>query len=537
MALATPNIVKSPLTSALNNKINPSPLGVPQGFKPATAGVGPQGTSAVTPTAQPQGLAPRQPAQLYPQGIKPPATSQMGPQGYSPATANTGPQGLIKPPTPIPGLEGGAPLVNGQIGGVAPVATNQATQQPPPPPASTGTAGYVNPNPDFASQQKTAPSQIITANTPQNQPPTFPGLVSGIAGSAQGAPAVSNRAQDITDYYRGLINPALKSAQGQEIGNKTTGTSPVGEGNAAAIAASTGQYIQGLTSQENQELAGVGEQLTGQQQQTTGLTAAGGLVQPQANFPFVFDPNTGTFKAPGVGGSTSGSSASSGAPSLTYNPQQDAQSLAKAVMNHQIGYNDAIKALSYGGNGVNASGQLSAAILSAGGNPTTLQGQSDVQVQQAQQVEAYKSAMQQGQHLQSQLGDLITTFGLNPTDINAVNAGIQKIAQNTSSPQYQILSNYINEVANTYSQVLTPPGGSATDTTRSIATGMLNATANGQSIISVMKALDDQAQAKISGIPTLNSTGSSTSGNFTEGQTTSSGGYNFVYQNGQWVAK
>lgn len=127
----------------------------------------------------------------------------------------------------------------------------------------------------------------------------------------------------------------------------------------------------------------------------------------------------------------------------------------------------------------------------------------NIESQQAITAAGYKSALQQGQNLQSQVTDLITSFGLNPNDINAVNSGLQTIARNTSSPQYKILSNYVNDIANTYAQILTPPGGSATDTTRGIAASMLDATASGQSIIQVMKSLDQAAQAKIAGVPTI----------------------------------
>ncbi len=84
-----------------------------------------------------------------------------------------------------------------------------------------------------------------------------------------------------------------------------------------------------------------------------------------------------------------------------------------------------------------------------------------------------------------------------------MNSGVQLIAQNTSSPQYKILSNYVNDIANTYAQILTPPGGSQTDTTRGLAASMLDATAKGTSILDVMRSLDAAADAKIAGVSTL----------------------------------
>jgi hypothetical protein len=235
------------------------------------------------------------------------------------------------------------------------------------------------------------------------------------------------------------------------------------------------------------------------------------LTQPSSNFPFVFDPTTKSFTAPGVAGGA-GTTNSSFAP--TFNPQTDATNYAKAVINHQISLADARSAMSYAGSSAN--NYLNSAIIAQGGNPTTLEAQAGVQGAQATQVEGYKSALQQGKNLQSQLNDLITQLGLNPSDLNLANIGIQKIAANVSSPGYKILSNYVNDIANTYSQILTPPGGSATDTTRGIAASMLDATAKGTTIMDVMRSLDSAAEAKIAGTQTIGTgnTSGSTGGLF-----------------------
>lgn len=135
-------------------------------------------------------------------------------------------------------------------------------------------------------------------------------------------------------------------------------------------------------------------------------------------------------------------------------------------------------------------------------NPVQSSAQSGIQTQQTQQVAAYQSALQQARNVQSQLTDLISQFGLNPSDINAANAGLQAIARNTSDTRYSKLNNYIQSIANLYSQVLTPVGGSATDTTRGIASSMLDATTKGQGLIDIMNALDQEAQARIAGVPT-----------------------------------
>lgn len=210
---------------------------------------------------------------------------------------------------------------------------------------------------------------------------------------------------------------------------------------------------------------------TGAQNQAGRATGAGenvlGAVAPLANTPYALNPATGDIT--GGGGSA-----------------EAAVTQAGRLAGLQSG---------------------AAAAAGAGGN---------ISAQQQVQVAGYQSSLQQGQNLQSQLSDLIQTFGLNPNDLNVANTGLQKIAQNVSDPHYQQLQNYINDIANTYAQILVPPGGSATDTSRGIATGMLNSTASGTSILDTMKSLDQAAQAKIAGVYTsgsgINTPDSSTGG-------------------------
>ncbi len=176
-----------------------------------------------------------------------------------------------------------------------------------------------------------------------------------------------------------------------------------------------------------------------------------------------------------------------------------------------MSYSDALAALGYAG--PTATALLAKAITDAGGNVTTLQAQTGVQGAQEQQAQAYQSAYQQGKALQSQLTDLISTFGLNPNDLTAANAALQTIARNTSDTRYQALQNYVNDIANTYAQILTPAGGNPTDYKTGLAQSMLNGVASGQSITDQMGILDQQAQAKIQNVrtitPTTNSTTSS----------------------------
>jgi hypothetical protein len=245
--------------------------------------------------------------------------------------------------------------------------------------------------------------------------------------------------------------------------------------------------------------------LTGQGQVQGALQSAAGLAQPNtvSQGQAVFNPVTGQFTGGGQ-----------------FDVTTNANNFANNVLNGTMTYDQAVQSLGYTSVGKAA---LDQAITAAGGNPLQLQAsgsatQGIIQQQQGQAA-GYQSALQQGQNLQSQLSDLITTFGLNPSDLNAANAGIQKIAQNTSDPHYKILQNYVNDVANTYAQVLTPPGGSQTDTSRGIAASMLDATASGKSLLQVMQSLDQAAKAKIAGIPTTGAATSNTSTNSSTGNT------------------
>ncbi len=173
-------------------------------------------------------------------------------------------------------------------------------------------------------------------------------------------------------------------------------------------------------------------------------------------------------------------------------------------------------------------------------NPNVASGagaaQTTVAGTQTQQIETWKSSLQQGQNLVSQLNDLLTKFGLNPSDVNKVNQGLQSIASNVSDPRYKMLQNYIADIANTYAQILTPAGQSPSDYKTQIANSMLDATAKGSSLKTVMQGLDQQAQAKIAGVATAGGSGGN-SGNPAGSNTGSNGGTkasDYKKVNGQW---
>lgn len=341
------------------------------------------------------------------------------------------------------------------------------------------------------------------------------GLVKNLSDTATGNKEIGDNAAKIAADYGARIAQVGNLGAGAVAGDLSTGTNIVGSGNAAIASQSASQRISALSAAEDAALQGTGQQLTGQAQQASaqnaalgganteqgqtlsGLSSAAGFAQPQtADYgKTVFNPLTGQYEN---GGSN-------------LDPQTQAGSFAQKVMSGQMTYDQAVSSMGYAGNAGKTF--LDNAITGAGGNPLQLQASGattqNVISTQGQQIAQYQSALQQGKNLQTQLSDLITTFGLNPADLNAANAGLQKIAQNISSPQYKILQNYVNDIANTYAQVLTPPGGAQTDTSRSIASSMLDATAKGTSILTVMQSLDQAAHAKIAGVSTVGQNNSS----------------------------
>ena len=269
--------------------------------------------------------------------------------------------------------------------------------------------------------------------------------------------------------------------------------------NAATLAALGSQY-QGATNQ----IANANTQ--------QGLQVTAGTNAASANAPITGVPyGTQTINPSNIGGTSGGGQVQPNDPFYA-TLQQAAQQAAN-------GQYSAIPSSITGNAQLNAQMNTMAKAINPNYNPVTSSAQSGITAQQTQQQQGYQSALQQGQNLAAQATDLINTFGLNPSEINKANGAIQIIASNTSNPQYKMLNNYLADISSRYAQILTPAGGSNTDTTRAVASGMLDNLASGKSLQTVLNGLDQQAQAVISGVPTPYG-GSSTSSGGTSGAPT-----------------
>lgn len=471
-----------------------------------------------------------QPAKSPDQNVTPPSNTLPANQAktYSnqaPATASEGPGKMTFDTNQNAGLM--AALARQNAGDIRPEDTKnlqyaRSKGWQPTTVNAAGTSGEKTSNAQIA-QSKVAPADISSkgiltslVGTAQAGSPIAQTAQTGLLGMAQTNAGTSGQAyQD----YQTAVNElnTLKQNIAQETGNIESNPIPLEfqQGRKQILQSKSAALLDAAQQKVNQAQAAIGYQLTGaglQQQglstagslgQTgqgltqSGLTSAAGYAQP-VQVPYgtpLVNPQTGQTLS---GGGTTGQGVQPGDP-FYQTLEQYAQLMASNQGSAVPGFvtsNPVLNAqVLQMAKQINPNFNVNVAA-GAGGAQTAVAGQ------QASQIQGYQSALQQGKNLQSQLGDLINTFGLNPADINAVNQGLQTIARNISDPRYQMLQNYVNDIANTYSQILTPAGGTATDTTRGIASSMLNSTMSGQGLMAVMNSLDQAAQAKISGVST-----------------------------------
>lgn len=355
-----------------------------------------------------------------------------------------------------------------------------------PPKNTTGLAGNINPSiatPQFnASSNGTplydnqgnsvvpsgAPSPItgnattpsgavVNAGTGQtvSQPPqaqsTFGGLVGAAANAAQQNSSIGQNAANIASNYGQQIAQVGQQAAMGEAGQRTTGTTPVAEGNASVTQQTAAARQSALASGESAALQGTQQQLTAQQQEQQGLLGAGGLAQPSGTYPFVFNPTTGTFTNSGGGQVT---------------PQQAAQ----AVNSGQMSPDQAQQALSYLGS--SSQSQLYSAM--SGINPSFNWNQA------AENATIQGTIGPQSSLASSVLNNLQQTLASVPSWQNTGNQTINSLGKLLSNSgitgsgaqqSSQALTDSINESRTAVSNAL----GTAYNTTPTAFTGMVDA--------------------------------------------------------------
>lgn len=450
---------------------------------------------------------------------------------------------------PVPGLINSGPIntvAKAQVAGAAsaPKVAGATQTAQPATPVSTQTASQIPASTPIGSgtPTTTADQNAIASQTGNNSGNAYAGMVGNIgktanqgatdintaANSNQAAPAITNLNQTAAgNIPLGQNAQNIASTAGQQIADlgKLNGVAGGFEtngllGNAGAVRNTIANEQQAISQGAQTALQGNAQALTGQGQaagayneagglgltnqgqQIQGATSAGNLAtQGATSAATLAKPELSqygqTYYQPTQAGQSGGNITLSG------QPASDISNLAASVANNSVSYQTAYSQISsaYGSAVAN---QLLPAIQKSNPNfnVNSNAGTASAQTSTAETGGQYQATLNQAHNQTQQLNDLITSFGLNPNDINALNAGLQKIATNVSSPQYQALQNYVNAIGASYDSILGTTGSGAS---------LINSTASGKGISGVLSTLEQQAQAKIAG-STTNSQTPSTSG-------------------------
>ncbi len=343
---------------------------------------------------------------------------------------------------------------------------------------ATGTVPVVNPNSAFQTNTGNAPQ-----GTPQSQPlaanPTFTGLVGKLGNFQTPASDQANtQAQDAYGKTQGLIGQLKQSRDNEATALQQEGNAAIPMGDITGRQTNIRQLYEtqqanlGAQAQAESNLfsPALSAAVSGQGQQESALASGAGLAQPQLA---------------GIGSQQ------------YYNPLNPGQA---------------------GGSGTPfTAGQVS--------------GDQALGQQYAQNVSANNQAKAIKTNIQSYLA---TNPTLNPSQFSDVNSALQFLNGKVSNPQYQTLSNYLQEYINTLAPIL-GVGGDTTNLKTQIANGFVNAAASGQSVSQVLDGIEQLAQAKLNAQQGgSGSTGGTTGGS--TGGTVSAGGYNFKQDaSGKWV--
>lgn len=502
------------------------------------SGYAPASTSA-TPAGKALDSAANMSTPAGPRYAPPPVAAPTTPVKSTAITHPDGTQITTTYHAPEPGLLASATIPNASTG-----QTNQQVLDSSTAAAETAAkaiGGSYSPGTGYtAGTTQPASTDTSTGSTGASSVPTYSGLVGQVADTANnGSLAAQEYASDTGRYGAGNIPIGqsaanIASTYGQEIaaaggkgaqfeaGQLTTGTSPVAEGNAAVTAQTTAAQQQALATGEEAALQGTQQELTAQDQAATaaneaagqattgqgqklgGLESAAAAIAPQQNYPFVFNPATGTYTNAATGSTAS------------------ASDLADAVLNGKMSYADAKSGASY--LGTSSEAQLQAAILQK--DPTANLNQLEAQAMGQQAVagapysaqasnigtagtaqtaawgnvlstattNAANYAAQQSaiNAVGSQALTLMQSSGINPSSSQFANTKLNQVATQFSDPKYAAF--------NTAIQSLQARIGAALQAGEipTAATGNAQAIANGNLTLGALASTLKQVDAEMS---------------------------------------
>lgn len=102
------------------------------------------------------------------------------------------------------------------------------------------------------------------------------------------------------------------------------------------------------------------------------------------------------------------------------------------------------------------------------------------------------------QNIETLMKEVLGTTSVNPSDINAVNQFINRVASNVSSPQYQAFNQYLASLKSLYADYLSR-GGTLTNMSREEADSLLNGTASAATLLKGLTNLKNEAGAYLAG--------------------------------------
>lgn len=403
-------------------------------------------------------------------------------------------------PTGLTGLLSGLDQL---AAGLKSYQARQSTSQP---------AGLVQtPEPSQFSQFT---SGLMDASSPSSDQR---GLLSDLRTASRRGREIGEEARRISDMYGSEIARVGNLGAGAVAGAKTTGTDPVGRGNAAIAAESASNRISALSAAQAAALQGTQQQLTGAEQGITGITnaltgantqqqlaqqalATGGqlaLPSPAAYGQTVFDPVTGTYT--GAGGNL--------------DPQVQAQNLAQQVLSGAMTYDQAIASLGYAGTaGTNF---LNNALTAQGGNPLQLQAQNAAQqaniatqgtagteiarqgLQQATQDYISTNTAAEFAHDQARaVVDILARTGLNNVSSTDYNRALREVQQRFSDVDRTALNTALIEAQVAYTNLLSTGGGTPTGREEQ-ALGTLNIDSSAAAINASIQELENAVARRL----------------------------------------
>lgn len=468
---------------------------------------------------------------------------------FNPATQgtfNTTPAPAPTPTLPQPTIVSNLNIPNPpqQTAQVAPATTQTDAIS-----TNNGATAPVAPTAPIAPTQSNAPI-TPTPTTPEGTPVSYSGLLGATATAAQGETPIEQEEEQIKNNYSNRITGLLPQIN-SEAGDLTTGTTPVATGNAAIAAQTAAAETGQLQTAEQAALNPLEAEQTAQAAETTGLQGAATSAAPTGNFPFVFNPTTGSYSV--SGGDLQGA-ISGGVQQAVSNP-----ALYSAL-------NDAITS-TYGSA---AAGMFQQAYIAAGGNPTTATAQGTTAAQNtitagttptATAAAGYSTTLQNyntanaayqtitgngtSQGLAAQVQGILASSGINSSNSQDWNSAINSLSSRLGSENQAAYIAGLSELQQSYTNLLSSVGAATPTVNGQQALAIFNPASTPAQIDAAISALNNAAYSKLSPMYTqvqqyqsALQSGSGSSGTSGSGANTITvGQYSFSKNaQGQWVA-